>query len=215
MHSCGTNKPLASEKAETNIGDPKTDYLKLSNGHRYRQGWHLQRVSVRLSKSWRQPGLKPTFETELGGATRRQERLSCSDFLHSNCFHMARSVNVILELPLVISSPSHQGFSTTTPPPPLILSRGLKNSTWLGGVISQFSHTRRRQWACSLLSLGCVQGTRRNLPEGMFSHTLPTYAFMLCTCEDFSEASVITPPPFVGLFLKFLQPSALMPSRRK
>lgn len=39
--------------------------------------------------------------------------LLCLDFLHSNRFHMA--ANVILELPLVISSLSLQGFSATSP----------------------------------------------------------------------------------------------------
>lgn len=86
-----------------------------------------------------------------------------------------------------------------SPPPPsppiLILSWGLKNSTWLGGAISEFSHTRRRQWARSLMSSGPVQGRRRSLPEGMLSHTCPTYAVTLSTCKDFSEDAVVKSPP--------------------
>lgn len=114
---------------------------------------------------------------------------------------MARSVNVILELPLVIGSLSHQGFSNPFPPS----SHGVWRIPRLGGAISEFSHTRRRQWARSLMSLGPVQGRRRSLPEGMLSHTCPTSAVTLCTCEDFSEDAVVRspPPPTLRLCLFF------------
>lgn len=60
----------------------------------------------------------------------------------------------------------------------------------------------------------------RSLPEGMLSHTCPTYAVTLCTCEDFSEDAVVkSPPPHSQimslLFTMFLQPSALMLSPGK
>lgn len=45
------------------------------------------------------------------------------------------------------------------------------------------------------MSSGPVQRRRRSLPEGMLSHTCPTYAVTLCTCEDFSEDAVVKPPP--------------------
>lgn len=42
-----------------------------------------------------------------------------------------------------------------------------------------------------LMSVGSIQGPQRSLPEGMFPSISPTHAFMLCTCEDFSEAGAV------------------------
>lgn len=42
-----------------------------------------------------------------------------------------------------------------------------------------------------LMSVGSIHGTQRSLPEGMFPDVCPTYAFMLCPCEDFSEAGAV------------------------
>ena len=90
------------------------------------------------------------LESQLG-APRQPELLLCRlllllclAFLLSNCFHMAG--NVILQLPLVISSPRHIKASLPLPPPS-ILSWGLKNSSRLGGAHMLISHPGWRQWA--------------------------------------------------------------------
>lgn len=55
--------------------------------------------------------------------------LLCLGFLHSNCFHMAG--NVILQLPPVIPSLSHQGFSAASPNlHPLMGSEEFHTTRW-------------------------------------------------------------------------------------
>lgn len=99
--------------------------------------------------------------------------LLCLDFLRSDCFHMA--ANVILELPLVASSVSHQGFSITSPPPiapPSILSWGLKEfHTTRWSHLPAFPHTLQTM-GLVLGSVGPTPATHRRLPEGMFPYVL-------------------------------------------
>lgn len=137
--------------------------------------------------------------------------LLCLDFLHSNCFHMVG--NVIPELSLVISSLSHQGFSATSPTlHPLMGSEEFHMTRW--GHLWVFPHMLKTM-GLVLMSVGSIHGTQRSLPD-----VCPTYAFMLCPCEDFSEAGAVKGGFFncwIESFLlrMFLQTSALILSLGK
>lgn len=156
----------------------------------------------------------------LGYQSRGVLLLLCLDFLHSNCFHVAG--NAILDLPLVISSLSHQGFSATSPTLHPLILWGLKNSTQLGGAISEFSHTRWRQWAWSSWMWALYMERREAFLKVCFHiYSMSfTHTFMLCTCEDFGEVGAVKSGFFNCCFESFLlrmflQISALMQSPGK
>lgn len=113
--------------------------------------------------------------------------LSCFHFLHSNCFHMARSVNVIRELPPVISSLSHQGLFCRLlhqPSHPLRGSEEFHTTRWSHHWV--FPHTLKTM---GLVPHECGLYTR-NTRDGFLEVCFPIHVVLMHSCSALVRISL-------------------------